>query len=291
MVHARVARRALLLAAVAIAACGRSDTPRRGEPIRGSGAATDVAIVAGEWPVELGVMLVVPSDTENLALVLYPIAAGAPGAEEASLALVSSSGDTVRRRVGLAVQDSLHCGDATIGRLARSTPLSWSIGIQSAAAIPLRTDSMDALSAADSALYTAEMARLASVVSAQPTSRFTGLPFTLTTLRRLRVDGREVVAAQVVRRVNQEADPIEERTLIVAERATTTRQQFTTVHSGRSDGSEDSTDHFDLLAALRTAHGTLLVIAREKPTGTTFDILERDAVGAWTVKWSRSIAC
>jgi len=277
-----------LTVAGCIAACGGSDTPRGGGPIRASNAATEVAPVTGEWPAELGAMLVVQSDTEDFALVLYPVE---PGAAKASLALVSSSGDTVLRRVALGVQDSLHCGDATIGRLSRSTPPSWSIGIQSAAAVPLRTDSMDALSAADSVLYAAEMARLASAVGAQQTSRFTGLPFTLTTLRRLRVDGREVVAAQVVRRVNQEADPLEERTLIVAERGTVTREQFTTVRSGRSEGSEDNIDHFDLLAALRTGRGTLLVIAQEKPTGTTFDILERNAAGDWALKWSRSIVC
>ena len=289
MAHPRVVWWVKLAAAACLAACGRPDTPRAGEPIRANNTtATEVATVTGEWPLELGAMLVVQSDTENLAIVVYPVT---PGAAEASLTLVSSSGDTVRRRMALGVQDSLHCGDATIGRLSRSTPPLWSIGIQSTAAVPLRTDSMDALTATDSAQISTEMGRLASAVDAEQASRFTGLPFTLSTLRRLRVDGHEVVAAQVVRRVNQEADPLEERTLIVAERATATLEQFTTVHSGRSQGSEDNIDHFDLLAALRTARGTLLVIARERPTGTTFDILERNAAGVWTVKWSRSIVC
>ena len=288
MAHPRVVWWVKLAAAACLAACGRPDTPRGGEASRANNAVPEVASVAGEWPPELGGMLVVQSDTENLAIVLYPVT---PGGAEASLTLVSASGDTVRRRMALGVQDSLHCGDANIGRLSRSTPPLWSIGIQSTAAVPLRTDSMDALTAADSAQYSVEMGRLASAVNAEQASRFAGLPFTLATLRRLRVAGREVVAAQVVRRVNQEADPLEERTLIVAERAAAQLDQFTTVHSGRSEGNEDNIDHFDLLAALRTARGTLLVIAMEKPTGTTFDILERNAAGVWTVKWSRSIVC
>ena len=273
------------------AACAERGNNRGAEHKRDSTVAADSAIVTGDWPAELGAAFVVPSDTENLAVVLYPTTAGAAGSVGASLTLVSSSGDTVRRQVGLQVQDSLHCGDATIARLTRATPLSWSIGMQSTAAIPLRTDSMDALSAADSTLYSAEMARLASAVNAEQPSRFTGLPFTLATLRRFRTDGREVVVSQVVRRVNQEADPLEERTMIVAERGTAATERFTSVHGSRSDGNEDNTDHFDLLAALRTAHGTLLVLAREKPTGTLFEILERDTSGAWTVKWSRSIGC
>jgi len=280
----------MFLSAACIAACAQPDANRGAEQRRESAVAADSASVSGEWPADLGGALVVPSDTENLALVLYPVTAGAQGAAGASLTLVSSSGDTVRRQVGLEAQDSLHCGDATIARLARATPLSWSVGIQSAAATPLRTDSMDALRAADSVFYSAEMARLASAVSAEQASRFTGLPFTLATLRRFRIDGREVVVSQVVRRVNQEADPLEERTMIVAERSAAAAE-FTAVHSGRSDGNEDNTDHFDLLAALRTARGTILVLAREKPTGTIFDILERDADGVWRVKWSRSIAC
>ena len=290
MAHPRGVIWPALVAGACLTGCGR-DAPRGADTTHLAVTVPDSAVVTGEWPGELGAILLVPSDTDNLAVVVYPVATGSRALADSGVALLSSSGDVVRRRVGLSAEDSLRCGDASLVRLARATPLTWTIGIHSAIAIPLRADSMDALSAADSAAYAAEMARLASAVGAQHATRFTGLPFTVATLRRFRIEGREVVVAQVVRRLNQEANPLEERSLIVAERPSAARGPFTMVHSARSDGSEDNIDHFDLLAALRTAERALVVIARERPTGTTFDILERDAAGAWTVKWSRSIAC
>lgn len=274
-------------------ACSQRDPAPAGGGARESARGTTAAGTAiGEWAPELGSMLVVPSDTENLALVLYPLVTDTRTLAAARLALLAPGGDTVRAQTGLAGSDSMQCGEAPVVRLTPSAPLTWSIGLQSADAVPLRTDSMETLSAADSVFYTTDMSRLASAVAATQSSRFAGLPFVVTTVRRMRRDGLETVAAQLVRRVNQEADPLEERTLIIAERGVGLHSaSFMMVHSERSEGSEDTAEHFEILSAMRTPRTTLLIVARDQVSGTTYEVLERSAAGRWRMRWSRSIAC
>jgi hypothetical protein len=289
MAHSRVAIGLAAVAAACLGACGRDVRP--GADTTGARVSMpDSLQVSGTWPGELGATLIVPSDTESLAVVLYPVREIGRTVTDSGVALVSSGGDIVRRRVGLSVEDTLHCGDAPLARLARTTPPTWAVGIESGAA-PLRVDSMDTMGDADSTPYSAELLRLASSIGAQRTSRFTGLPFTIATVRRFMIAGREVVVAQVVRRLNQEAEPLEERSLVVAERPSDAKGPFTMVHGDRADGPEESAAHFDLLSAIRTPRSVFVILAREKETGTTFDILERDSSGMWTVKWSRTIGC
>lgn len=283
-------RRLVLSACIAgiAAACGRTD--RVGES---AGAGTSAALpestsvsVSGEWPAELGSALVVPSDTENLAVVLYPTAPMTLD-PKIGLALVGPGGDAVRIRVGVSGMDSAHCGDAPMLRLARSTPLVWSIGVTSAAR-PIRMDSLDALPSSDSVLYTTEVARLGSVMSAARTSRLAGLPFAITALHQLRLGDTTILAAQLVRRVSQEANPVEERTFIIAERSK--GSPFVVAHGGRSEGTEETVAHFELLGALRGATAIYLVVTTDSPAGSTVEILERSG-GTWRVRWTRSIAC
>lgn len=270
------------------AACSKPDA----SPVAGGGTDAPPAAMTGEWPAALGSVLVAPSDTEDLAVVLYPVATDSVAFAKASLALLGPSGDTIRARAGVSASDSLHCGDAPVIRLTRKTPLTWSVGLESREVLPVRSDSMDQLAARDSVFYAAEMARLASAVAPTQESRFTGLPFTLTTLRRLRVAGREIVAAQLVRRVNQEANPAEEHTLVVAERdATRPAAAFVTTHSVRSEGPEDTAEHFDVVATLRAGGTVFLLVSRDRPSGTTYELLERIEAGGWRQRWSRTIAC
>lgn len=280
-----------LFMVVVAAACGRADDARNTPGIGASGATLDSTItvaMTGEWPADLGTALVIPSDTENLAVVLYPAVFITPLDPKTPFALVTSGGDTVRVRVRVTGLDSAYCGDAPTVRLSRGTPLVWSIGITDGAARPMRADSLDAVSSADSLLYSTEASRLASAVSVGAPSRLAGLPFALTSLRRLRVGDTTIIAAQLVRRVNQEANPAEERTFVIAEQAASA--PFKAVYSMRSEGTEETTAHFDLIGALGTGPVTYLVLAMDSPSGSTVEVLERSG-GTWRVRWTRSIGC
>lgn len=274
----------------ATAACGRGDSvpsTRSGNAAGASADSTPIA-VRGEWPLDLGAALVIPADTENLALVLYPASQTASVDAKSQFLLLAPGGDTVRVRVGVSTGDSAHCGDAPIIHLAPATPLLWSVGFSDAAARPMRSDSLESLSAPDSLLYSTEAPRLASAVSARMSTRLSGLPFALTALRRVRFGDTTIIAAQLSRRVNQEANPVEERTFIIAERDGSS--PFATAHSSRSEGTEDTAAHYDLLGAFKTPSSIYLILTTDTLSGSTIEILERSAAG-WRVRWTRTIAC
>jgi len=281
--------RRLCLILWVVAACGPRDVPASHG--RASGVATDstaAIAMSGDWPSELGTSLVIPADTESTAVLLYPASISVVADPSAQFTLLAPDGDPVRVRVGVTASDSAHCGDAAILHLVRATPLLWSVGLAGTTARPLWSDSLDAFAAADSALYSVEAPRLASIVSARLSTRLSGLPFALSGVRRIQFGDTTIIAAQLTRRVNQEANPVEERTFVVAERAGSA--PFTTVHSNRSEGSEDTAAHFDLLGAFRTTSALYLIVTTDTPSGSTIEILERSA-GNWRVRWTRTISC
>jgi len=279
-------RRLVVSLFIAISACDKPGAARDAAKVE-TGADSAQVAVSGEWPSELGSALIVPSDTESFALVLYPTTA-TPVDAQTRFSLLGPGGETIRARAGVAGPDSSHCGDAPMVHLVQTTPPVWSIGISNAGARAMRADSLDAMPEADSVRYLAAMARLASVVVAPVSSRLTGLSFALAGLRRVQFGDTTVIVAQLVRRVNQEANPIEERTLIVAEQIG--KAEFVTVHSSRSEGTDETAAHHDLAGAFRSTGAIYLLLTTDSPAGSMIEVLERSG-GAWRVRWTRSIAC
>ena len=286
----RRAARSLLFAAAAVTSisCSRRDaSPARDSAADSTPAPGAATSRTGEWASELGQLLVVPSDNDSSAVVLFPLDPSTQLIGSGAVTLVNSAGDT--SRVRLAPSDS-QCGDAQVVRVAGSLPSAWSVGLLGRSAKLLRMDSIEALPSADSARLAADLARLASALP-NGTSRFTGLPFAVLAARRFESDSREILAAQLVRRLNQEAAPQEERTFIVAERAAGTRESYTLTYSQRSEGSEDAAEHFEVLSALRGRQAPMLLLARDRLTRTTYELIERQDDGTWRVRWSRLLAC
>src|SRR5438445_4143950 len=222
MRRARVVFTLILLCALPwTLSCKRKPAPG------GAGSASDTARAinaatnaASDWASELGQMLVVPSDSDNTAVVLYPNDPNARLMGSQLTTLVNAAGDTTR--VELVALDSQECGDAPVVRLNGAAPPSWSVGLMARSAKLVRTDSIEALSSADSARLAADLARLASALATQRGSRFTGLPFAVLGAHRFEADGRQYLVGQLVRRLNQEAAPREERTFVIAERPAAT---------------------------------------------------------------------
>src|SRR5688572_10278881 len=63
------------------------------------------------WSDELGQLLMVPSDSDNTALVLYPAEPTDAFLASRPVTFVSASGDTTVSAVGLSTSDSVQCGD------------------------------------------------------------------------------------------------------------------------------------------------------------------------------------
>ena len=163
-------------------------------------------------------------------------------------------------------------------------------------AIPL--DSVDALPARDSMALAAEASRLASTVTANTSPAFQGLRFTAHDIRRFEIaPGVQGLAAHLIRQVNQEANPQEEQTLLIAERdsgAATGPYQL--AYAERSFGKEEAGEHerggrggsprFDV------AHRRSSSLAMAT-NGLAYALLERTGPHQWRVRWtsgSRSAA-
>lgn len=177
---------------------------------------------------------------------------------------------------------------------AAGKPLAaWSIGFaaDSAGVVqPIALDSVETLSAADSAHLAAEITRLASIIPGGNTGSFQGLPFTVTSMWRFRAaPGVEGVAATLVRQLAEEARPLEERTFLIAERDSTRRDApYELAFHVRSQGTEDTNVSTDLVAAVRLPGSTqpALVISRDFGDGSEYAFVERDGPARWHVRWT-----
>jgi len=172
---------------------------------------------------------------------------------------------------------------------AGGTLAPWSVGFVGATVQPIRMDSIESMSRVDSARLAADVTRLASTLPTASGDRFTGLPFTVTSLWRFRAGpGAEGVVANLVRHINQEARPFEERTLIIAERDSSRREErFTLAYFDRSEGAEETVESRDVLALTRPTPDAqpMLVLGRDYGDGMAYALVQRDPSGRWREKW------
>lgn len=257
-------------------------------------------------------MLLVIGGRPDAAIVVFPDVQGEHAAAElrvdttalrgAAATLVSRAGMTSTATLGdrTSPGEEEDCVGWPMVRVGPSSgvPAPWSIGLVGARLVPVPLDSVGSLSPPDSAALVAEIARLASSVPVrQAAARLHGLPFSVQDVRRFRAArGVDAIVAQVVRRVHQEANPLEERTLLIAERdSAQLREQhpgrYTVVFHERAVGQEETLEGSEILAAL-TPEDTLrpmLFAARESEGGVRYVILERTRPRSWRVKWTSAL--
>lgn len=283
---------ALLFLGVALACDRRAAQSGEESAVARDSIATAAATTASNWVAALGAMFVVPYDSQA-GVVLFPDAPGPRLVASAPLRLIDAAGGTGDMPVSLVDADSGVCGEAVIVHLRDTSATPWTAGLLGSRAQPLRMDSVESFSAADSTYVVTELARLASTLPMRPESRFAGLPFAVLSARRFEVGARLVLVGHAVRRVPHEAAPVEEHTLIVAERDSTAgrRAPFTLGFQLRSEGAEDAVEQYEALAVLSNDTGTWLILSRENDARTVYQILERARDGTWRARWSRALAC
>lgn len=179
------------------------------------------------------------------------------------------------------------CNAWPVMSLPAGTP-AWTVGFVSddVAAYPL--DSVQAMPAADSLALVTQVARLASgagINLAGPhAEQFRGLPFVVYDARRFRHDSLEVLVAQIVRRINQEASPLEEHTLMIAERAAG-RTAWRVARVEWSAGHEESVRRQQLLAAVRVGDKLALIFTREEGSAV-HHVIQWRGTGSWSTRWA-----
>ena len=243
----------------------------------------------------LGPALFVPSDSAGHVLVILPDSLSSIDdlPDTATVDLLGRGGAVQVARIARGVAaDSAECPPWRI-----ETPQhvsSWSVGLASHDVKPVPLDSIGALSRGDSMRLAAAVTRLASTMRDDPQSRFVGLPFSVRSAWRFTLaDQRQVVVATLQRQINQEATPLEEHTLLIAERDArpgAADDSWISVYSERSRGDEETVEARELLAAVSLGAGQqpMLVLSRDFGDHVEYGLLERSADGHWRVRWTGS---
>ena len=168
---------------------------------------------------------------------------------------------------------------------------TWAVGFVDAQVTPMGLDSVEMLSSRDSLMLAAEASRLASLVTAVSAPSFQGLRFAALDIRRFEVSpGVQAIVARLLRRVNQEATPEEEQTLLIAERDSgVVTGPYHLVYAERTHGLEEASVTPAIVAAVRIAGRPMLIIARDGEEGVAYALLERTLPGRWRIRWTSGL--
>ena len=171
-----------------------------------------------------------------------------------------------------------------------SVAKAWRIGFQRGVAVSLVLDSLESVTSADSLSITTELARLASALPASNDPAFQGLPFAVRKAYRSKLGETSLLIGDIVRKINEEANPREERLLLIAERSSA--GTYSTVFHSRAAGSEETVRTNDILAAVRFLKGkrAALVVAFEYENGSRTALIERLPGSGWKLTWRSAYA-
>ncbi len=290
----------ILVGIFCVTAC--RDTQRRQGPdsVRASGhspAVTELVPGSG-WDSTAGPFMVIPTskDPIDAALIL-------PGLTDSSLAstahfeltaltntpldlfsLQGLIGSSILNVVSQAVDPS-GCPNWPRGRLVNSIPDGWRVGLEKGRAMGIRLRSMEGMQGKDSARLIGEVLNIATHLADGGTA-FHGIPFFVRKAYRLETPSLSVIVAEIVRRINEEANPREEHLLLLAERQAGEKDYHMAFHT-RSAGAEESLETSDVLAGLTLVKSgrPAMVIAFDYEDGGKVGLLERISGNEWRLVW------
>ena len=185
-----------------------------------------------------------------------------------------------------AVDNRGECDSWPRARLQRGIP-EWRVGFASGHVSAIQIDSIEAKSSSDSSALAVALAQTVATlpVAADPT--FHGLPFRVRSAYTFRRDSMDIVIADIVRTVNEEANPRVEHLFIIGEKAHGLSGKFTPAYFSRTAGSEDSIQATDVLAVVQIGpeKKPAVVVSIEYDDGGKLGLIERTASGKWAVTW------
>jgi len=262
------------------------------------------------WDSSAGPALFVPGQTPSEAAVVMPSYTDSAALDTARFDRAALRVDRIDlfaggKRIGTARIDgaapSVRTDSCRSWPTVRLAPASsdtasippWTVGFAAGHAAEVPIDSIEGLASADSAKLAADIARIASALPGDTAAAFRGLPFVVKKAWRIQAPAiGQVLAAIVVRNVNQEANPRQERLLLVAERDTTASSaRYSPVYYERTAGLEETLETTDLVAAvlLGAARQLTIVVARDAGSGSSYALLER-IDGRWRRRWASAYA-
>ena len=169
----------------------------------------------------------------------------------------------------------------------KSSRSNWRVGFTSGHVRSIALDSIEAMPSADSAALAVSLAQTAATLPITVDPTFKGLPFRVRSAYMFRLDSINVVIADVVRSVNEEANPRLEHLLIVGERAAGSTGRYKVGYYNRTAGAEESTQATEILAAvlIGPARRPAVVVNIEYDDGGKLGLIERTGPGEWRATW------
>ena len=224
-----------------------------------------------------------PTPVRSLALDLFGSGKKVGTARVAALA-AGSPADSCRTWPTARLE--LAPGDTT-------APPQWNVAFEAGHALELAVDSIEGLTTVDSARLAADVARIASALPGDTAAAFRGLPFVVNKAWRARTpNGQTILSAIVVRNVNQEASPRQERILLIAQRDSgAVSSRFTPQYWERVVGLEETLESADPIAIVLLGEDRYptVVIARDAGRGISYGLIERKS-GRWERRWTSAYA-
>ncbi|MDB4911058.1 MAG: hypothetical protein JWO39_1881 [Gemmatimonadetes bacterium] len=268
--------------------------------------ATKPVVIPSTWDTSAGPVIFVRGNSTAEAYVIFPtITDSTPSADvhfDSALArnttveLFQRAGGGEAARIGALAGGEWNADQCIEWPAAKvqTTPngeagSGWTVAFLKGRAKALAMDTVEAMAHADSARLAADITRLVSTVPNDTARTFRGIPYSVRTAYRFTpVAGVEAVVADVVRTLNQEANPLEEHTLVVGERPAGSNAPYKLAYREVTAGSDETLESSDVLAAVaigKPPHVDL-VLAREGYESNAYALLERQADGSWRLRWT-----
>ena len=284
-----------LVLGIALSGCG-DRAPSRSDSGGSAAVIPSVPPNATNWDLEAGPVLVVALEGDSVAIVLpqatdstLPLHDSTTLRSDLSLDLIGKTGrvasgslvSPVTRGIG-----SGECRSWPVGRM--KTPRSgWRVGFEAGRVTAIPLDSIEGKSSVDSAALAASIAQSAALLPSASDADFRGLPFRVRAAHTFRTDSIEVVVADVVRAVNEEANPRLEHHFVIAERPANSSARYRVAFFSRTAGAEDEAEITELLAVVRIGpdRRPAIVVNVEHDAGGKLGMLERTAPGQWRFRW------
>lgn len=169
----------------------------------------------------------------------------------------------------------------------QSAHSNWRVGFATGHVHAIAVDSIEAMTSADSAALAASLAQMAATLPTASDPTFRGLPFRVRSAYTFRLDSVDVVIADVVRSVNEEANPRLEHLLLLGERPAGTKGNYNLGYYNRTAGAEESTQATEVLTAVQIgpAKRPAIVVNIEYDDGGKLGLIERVGPGEWRATW------
>ena len=189
-------------------------------------------------------------------------------------------------QVSSQANNSIGCVSWPTGSLTRLPAVGWRVGFEKGRAIGLSLDSIEAMTSPDSSRFVADILKAVSSLNNEGDPAFRGIPYFVRKGYRLVLPSSSVLIAEVVRRINEEANPREEHLLLVAERLGGT-SAYRVGFSKRSAGAEESLETNKILAGVRftATNRPTIVISLDHEDGGKVGLLERVSEATWRIVW------